>query len=454
MKILNLYLAVVAVLIDAVAVLAGLYVAYLVRSHGGELFDWPITTYIHRAIAVTPIWLILFASQGLYDPRSLPRGWNGLGRVLIGLVAAWGIVLIILYFWRSPEALTMSRLLIAYAVALTTIFAVFGRLILGFIIDILFRTGAGSTKTVIIDGNSDGPLVRKLTKEWIHGRKVIGSFSVDQALEKLAALSRIEKVEEVIVDHPTISEEQLLSFLNWAELHGANFAVVPSLLSVRATNVETVTLAETPMMFFLRTPLEGWRRVYKRFFDLVVTTLLLLILSPIFLLLAILVKITSPGPAVFGQDRVGQDGSPVRVHKFRSMYADADRRHQEYGGWSGDERTDPRITPLGRLLRRTNLDELPQLWDIFVGRMSIVGPRPEQPHYVAKFAEQLPNYLHRLHVKSGLTGWAQVNGLRGDTSIEERVKYDLYYIEHWTIWFDLRIILATILLIFRQPFGR
>lgn len=453
MKPLNLYLAIVSLLIDATAVLGGLWLAYVLRTHGGELFNWPFMTYLHRIVLVTPIWLVLFASQGLYNPRALPRGWNGLGRLLIGLVAAWGIVLIILYFWRSPEATTLSRLLVVYAIALTAIFLTLGRLIVGLIVGILYRTGTGSVRTVVIDGSQENPFATKLTREWGHGHRVIGVFAADEALEKMAALIKTERIEEVIVDHPNLNEEMLLKFLSWAELHGANFAAVPSLLSVRATNIETSTLAGTPVTYFLRTPLEGWRRVYKRLLDLVLVIPALIILSPIFLVLALLVKLTSKGPVIYREPRVGQDGKVFSVGKFRSMYGDWRERFPNVQDWSTDEKTDIRITPIGRFTRKTNLDELPQLWDVFMGRMSLVGPRPEQPKYVEKFSHEVPDYLRRHNVKSGLTGWAQVNGLRGDTSIPERVKYDLYYIEHWTIWFDVRIIIATFVLVARSLFG-
>ena len=141
------------------------------------------------------------------------------------------------------------------------------------------------------------------------------------------------------------------------------------------------------------------------------------------------------------------------MYKFRSMYCDADKRYKKFKGWSANEDQDLRITPVGKFIRKTNLDELPQLFNILVGTMSMVGPRPEQPKYVNKFSKEIPDYIKRHHVKIGLTGWAQINGLRGNTSIPERVKYDLYYIEHWSIWFDIRIILSTVLVGIRQIVG-
>jgi len=225
------------------------------------------------------------------------------------------------------------------------------------------------------------------------------------------------------------------------------------LLSVRSTNVETGILAGSPVLFFKRTPLEGWGRVFKRFFDLLAVLVLLVIALPIMLVVGIVIYIVSPGPVVFKQIRIGQDGEPFSFHKFRSMYADWQKRFPDVKDWSADEKTDPRITGIGRFIRKTNIDELPQLFDVLVGKMSLVGPRPEQPKYVEQFGKEIPKYLSRHHVKTGMTGWAQVNGLRGDTSIKDRVKYDLFYIENWSIWFDIRIIIATLIQTIRKLLG-
>lgn len=444
-----LYLAVISLVIDMAAVFAGLITAYTLRAEGGvDLYYWPFPTYFRYALLVMPVWLVVFASQGLYSSRVLPRGWNAFGRLLIGLIAGWGVILIALYLWRSPQANALPRLIIIYGFLLTTSYVLVGRVIVSQITAWLHEAGIGVIRTLIISQQKEDELVAEFASHPIHGRQVIAVAVPQDVPEKLTILAKTERIDEVIVSDTDLPEAKILSALNWAEGHGANFLLVPSLLSLRATNVETGVLAGRPVMYFLRTPLEGWRRIYKRIFDLLIVTPAIIVLSPLYLLLAILVKLTSAGPAIYKQVRVGQDGQKLYIHKFRSMYADGNEKYNM--NWSSNEQTDPRITPLGRILRATNLDELPQLWDIFRGVMSIVGPRPEQPQYVEKFAKEIPQYARRHHVKTGLTGWAQVNGLRGDTSIVERVKYDLYYIENWSIWFDLRIIIATFVLLFKR----
>jgi exopolysaccharide biosynthesis polyprenyl glycosylphosphotransferase len=187
-------------------------------------------------------------------------------------------------------------------------------------------------------------------------------------------------------------------------------------------------------------------RVVKRFMDLVISGAALVVLSPLLLLLAVLIKVTSTGPVFFIQERVGRDGRPFNVIKFRSMPVDAE---QDTGPVFATK-DDPRPTGLGRVMRRYSLDELPQLINVFLGEMSIVGPRPERPHFVDQFRLLIPAYMARHYEKAGLTGWAQVNGLRGDSSIEERTRYDLYYVENWSILFDLKIMVKTLFHVFRR----
>jgi exopolysaccharide biosynthesis polyprenyl glycosylphosphotransferase len=183
----------------------------------------------------------------------------------------------------------------------------------------------------------------------------------------------------------------------------------------------------------------GINAVAKRAFDLIFSTLFLVVLAPLLAVVALAVKLTSRGAVVYRQERVGLDGNPFAMLKFRTMQADA-----EDGGPRFAERVDPRTTPIGAFLRRTSLDELPQLFNVLAGDMSLVGPRPERPVFIARFRRRIPRYQLRHMVKSGMTGWAQIHGLRGKTSIAKRVEYDLYYIEHWSLLLDLRILLRTI----------
>lgn len=448
MKSFNIVVAVISLLVDTLMIVLGLIVAYQLRSDGSELYQWPLINYLRFSSWIMPVWLILFASQGLYNIRNAPRGWSATAKILIGLMGGWAVMIIALYLWRTPESFVLPRLLIIYGFFLTCLTALAGRFILQLVIRLLYSHQIGVIKTlIIVDG--ENVLAKELGRNRGHGRRVVGILSSKGIPDQLKQYSRTE-IDEVIVATNDLSEEGKLSVLSWAEANGIGFALVPSLLSVRSTNVDTSALAGTPVMFFRRTPLEGWGRVYKRLLDFTVVLPLMIIMSPIYGLLAILVKATSTGPIIYKEERVGQDGRKFWVGKFRSMFADWRTRCAGVKDWSSDEATDIRITSLGRVIRRTNLDELPQLWDVLKGKMSLVGPRPEQPKYVEQFSREFPNYFRRHHVKSGLTGWAQINGARGNTPIPERVKYDLYYIENWSIWFDIRIILATVVYVVRR----
>ena len=222
--------------------------------------------------------------------------------------------------------------------------------------------------------------------------------------------------------------------------------LVPDLARSFTLNATVEDFDGTPVVLITETPDQGWNAVVKRGFDLVFATAGLVLLSPLLLLIAVWVRLDSPGPILYAQERVGINGRRFRMHKFRTMRADAEAEGGP--GWTRPD--DPRRTRAGETLRRLSLDELPQLWNVLMGHMSLVGPRPERPVYVDQFRASIPRYMMRHHVKAGMTGWAQVNGLRGDTPLERRIEYDLYYIEHWSLGFDLRIILLTFVRVFRD----
>jgi exopolysaccharide biosynthesis polyprenyl glycosylphosphotransferase len=214
--------------------------------------------------------------------------------------------------------------------------------------------------------------------------------------------------------------------------------VLPDIFQIMASEVTIDDLGGLPLLTIRDVALRGWKLTLKRFVDVIFAGAGLLVLSPIMMLTAIMVKLDSRGPAFFVQERMGLDAKPFPMIKFRSMRQDAESKGP---GWTTKE--DPRRTRLGTFIRRYSFDELPQLINVLMGDMSMVGPRPEQPAYVAQFQQSIPRYMDRHREKAGITGWAQVNGLRGDTSIAERTKYDLWYIENWSLWLDFKILMLT-----------
>ncbi|NLG27498.1 MAG: exopolysaccharide biosynthesis polyprenyl glycosylphosphotransferase, partial [Chloroflexi bacterium] len=215
--------------------------------------------------------------------------------------------------------------------------------------------------------------------------------------------------------------------------------IFPDMFQIIASELTIDSLDGLPLLTVRDVALRGWKVTVKRLVDIVVSAAGLVVLSPFLLLVALAIKLESKGPVFYTQERVGLDGKPFAIIKFRSMRIDAEAQG---AGWTTEN--DPRRTRVGTLIRRLSIDELPQLINVLLGEMSLVGPRPERPVYVDQFKQVVPRYMERHKEKAGITGWAQVNGLRGDTSIVERTKYDLYYIENWSLYLDLKIIVRTI----------
>ena len=228
----------------------------------------------------------------------------------------------------------------------------------------------------------------------------------------------------------------------WVDLH-----IVPNLGSFRTLHTETENFEGMPVVTIVRSPLFGWNRLLKRGLDMVGAAAALLIFGPIMLLIAGLVRLSSPGPIFYRQERMGLDGRTFNALKFRSMRLDAEQRTGAV--WASKD--DDRCTPIGRFIRKVSLDELPQLFNVLRGEMSLVGPRPERPVFIEQFKKQIPDYMLRHKVKAGITGWAQINGWRGNTSLEKRIEFDLYYIERWSLWFDIKILFLTIFKGFVDP---
>ncbi|HEY4720579.1 MAG TPA: exopolysaccharide biosynthesis polyprenyl glycosylphosphotransferase, partial [Anaerolineae bacterium] len=246
-------------------------------------------------------------------------------------------------------------------------------------------------------------------------------------------------VDEVIIALPSASHEELIRLIGLCQRGKVSIKVFPDVFEIMSAGVTVDDLGGLPMLTVRDVALRGWNLMLKRAVDIAGSMVALVIFSPLMMLVAFLIKLDSPGPVFFIQERVGLDGQPFPMIKFRSMRQDAETS----GQWTVKD--DPRRTRLGSIIRRLSVDELPQLINVLLGGMSLVGPRAEQPKYVEEFQRRIPRYMERHREKAGVTGWAQVNGLRGDTSIEERTKYDLWYIENWSLWLDIKIILRTLI---------
>jgi exopolysaccharide biosynthesis polyprenyl glycosylphosphotransferase len=246
-------------------------------------------------------------------------------------------------------------------------------------------------------------------------------------------------IQHVIIALPDAQRSEIVDLITLCQRGEVDVKVYPDMFSYMTGDMNLDELGGTPLLAVRDIALRGWKLSLKRGLDIFGSFWGLVALSPFMLLTAILVHLESKGPVFYSQERMGLDGRSFPMIKFRSMRPDAEAHGP---GWTVKD--DPRVTRMGRFMRRTNWDEIPQLINVLVGQMSLVGPRPERPIYVQQFRQQIPRYMERHREKAGMTGWAQVNGLRGDTSIAERTNYDLWYVENWSLWLDIKIIIRTL----------
>ncbi|MEA1928341.1 MAG: undecaprenyl-phosphate glucose phosphotransferase [Candidatus Auribacterota bacterium] len=264
---------------------------------------------------------------------------------------------------------------------------------------------------------------------------------VSGMVDEFESVIHNQSIDEVIITRLDLPHQRIMEIILLCEKNLIEVKLVPDVLSIMTSQVEVVNLDGVPLLGLRALPLHStWNRFIKRILDLLSASVGLVISLPVLLICAAAVKLTSRGPIFYRQVRIGENGEEITIYKLRTMPVDAEKMT----GPVLPQRDDPRATPLGSFLRHFSLDELPQFWNVIKGDMSLVGPRPERPIFVEQFKESIPRYMSRHLVKSGLTGWAQVNGLRGDTSIKMRVKYDMYYLENWSLLFDIKIILLTL----------
>ena len=418
----------------------------------------PYDQYLQAAAIVAAFYLVIFAVSGLYTIERPRKILSEAVKVISGCTL--GIMgLIILIFFRRE--LFTSRFVILAAWALSFAYVIAGRLIVRLVQRVLFRRGITSRRAVIVGGNDPATtaVVEEFSKYPERGYLIVKrlpQWSDDSAKELEDALAKAP-IDEIFITDPDMTREAVLSVIEFTEDHHLTFRYAADTLAAHAALTAT-TIAGIPVIEVKRTRLEGWGRVYKRVFDIVVSLLLIVLTSPVMLLAALAVAIDSRGPVIFKHERIGQRGEPFSAYKFRSMIANlsvgaqfADQKAAlayeqrliaERGIKAGPVykiKDDPRVTRVGRLIRRYSIDELPQLFNVLKGDMSLVGPRPHQPREVAKYERR-----HRrvLTIRPGLTGLAQVSG-RSDLDFEDESRLDTFYIENWTPMMDLAILLKT-----------
>jgi exopolysaccharide biosynthesis polyprenyl glycosylphosphotransferase len=444
---------------DLVMLRLAFVLAYRMRllgdSRPGQPSD-PPTTYDDLALLCVLVIMVIFAIRRLYIPR------RGFGRVdLLYQVGAavglgWLAALSVTFF--AYRALEPPRLMLVYWALLSIALVWLMRVVLDALLRDAHRRGHNLEHVLIVGDGEPAQLVEaKIRSAPELGYRIAGFIGngspnpkvgpVLGGLSDIPAIVRDHGVGEVIIAWAGISHPELIDIVTSCTRLRVDIKIFPDIFELMAREVETSELTGLPLMRVRDVALRGWMRFLKRALDAAVSWSMLVLLSPWLLFMAFLVKLTSPhGPILHVQERVGLDGRPFYMLKFRSMRPDAEAESGPV--WAVPN--DPRRTRLGEIIRRFSLDEFPQLINVLVGEMSLVGPRPERPEFVAQFSNLVPRYRERHVEKAGMTGWAQVNGLRGQTSIVERTEYDLFYVETWSLAFDIKILLKTLAAVIRD----
>jgi putative colanic acid biosynthesis UDP-glucose lipid carrier transferase len=446
------------------------------------LFNW-VLRGSDLLIAGVAAWAAFYGYQFFGDPRFWANYWLPIATALLlvtwtfprfGLYHPWRGASIVEEIRRVSLAWGATFLVLATLAVITKTAADYSRIWFGlwFVLGwcgfvasrislrlFLIRTrrrGRNLRTAIVVGGGSLAKEVveRLQDSDWT-GIRVVGWFSSNAdeilgehtdlprlgSLDGVSAYSERAGIDQIWIALPLRDEDRVQRLLHDLRHSTASIRYIPDIFGFRLLNHSVTEVAGLPVVNISVSPLEGPNWYIKRVEDAVFSLLILVLISPLLLLIAIGVKLSSPGPVFYRQERVGWNGRPFQMLKFRSMPVHAEDRTGPVWAKKGEDRA----TPFGAFLRRSSLDELPQFINVLKGEMSIVGPRPERPVFVEKFKDEIPDYMKKHLVKAGITGWAQVNGWRGDTDLEKRIEHDLYYIENWSLWFDIKIILLTLI---------
>ncbi|MEY8481380.1 undecaprenyl-phosphate glucose phosphotransferase [Lachnospiraceae bacterium 48-21] len=443
------------VVIDALAIIFSYVAAWYIRFRSGifEMAPWylSVNEYMRVLVFLVPEYLLLYYIFQLYTPKRVQgrrlEAWRIIQANVIGLMT----FILLLYLARESD---FSRTMMFIFFCVNVFVEVVGRNILREELRNIRKKGYNQ-KHILLVGYSRaaeqyvdriranpewGYIVRGILADnkprgtEYRGVKVLGRT------ENLSIVLPENKLDEIVITLGLAEYHKLEHIVGMCEKSGVHTKFIPDYNNIIPTKPYTEDLVGLPVVNIRHVPLSNaLNALLKRGVDLVGAVTALILFSPVMAVTAAIIKLTSPGPLIFKQERIGFQNKPFLMYKFRSMVVQDEKK--EKGEWTTPD--DPRVTRFGKFIRKTSIDELPQLFNVLKGNMSMVGPRPERPQFVEKFSEEIPRYRVKHQVRPGLTGWAQVNGYRGDTSIRRRIEFDLYYIENWTLGFDLKIIFLT-----------
>lgn len=449
------------VVFDAIVVVLSYAFAWWLKFASGivdrEIGVLSFEFYMKALILIVPLYLFLYYAFNLYTPKRVQGRRLELSNIIMAntvgiLIVFAGFFLVLSY---SEDAKNFSRSMFVYFYVINIVFEEIERLFIRAFLRSIRRRGYNQ-KHILLVGYSkaaeqyidrikqnpqwgydvQGILDDNIARGTIYkGVKVIGSIG------NLEYILPQNKLDEIAITLGLEEYYKLSKIVAECEKSGVHTKFIPDYGNIIPTRPYTEDLLGLPVINIRYVPLSNtFYALIKRLTDIIGAVVCIIVFSPVMLTSAILVKTTSQGPLIFKQERVGLHNKPFKMYKFRTMYVQTEE--EEKKGWT--QKNDPRVTRVGAILRKTSLDEFPQLFNVLKGDMSLVGPRPERPQYVEKFREEIPRYMIKHQVRPGMTGWAQVNGYRGDTSIQKRIECDLYYIENWTLGLDFKILFLTV----------
>ena len=466
-------MAAVFVLVDVAATALAWLLAYFLRFHSETVTFWlPVTKgvpelsrYLLLLPLIAVLWPTVLYFHGLYQVKRGRSRIDEFFAIVFSVLIATGLTLgatlyVRVYYRFQPEVAPFweySQAVFGFFFVLDVLLLNLGRWTLRRQLERMWAAGYNVKRILVAGAGELGQIVAETLQAHRElGYRVLGFVSdtppspgrtdlpVLGRLDDAKKVAEAERADQVYVALPLEEHARMVGLIRHLSRECLDIKVVPDLVQYATIKAALEDIDGIPIISLNETPLQGWNSMLKRGMDFVVGSSILLFLTfvvPVFPVIAFFIKWRGGrGPIFFTQERVSVDGRRFRMYKFRSMVEDAERETGPVFATSDD----PRRTPVGGLLRKHNLDELPQLINVVLGDMSLVGPRPERPPFVQQFRERIPQYMLRHRVKSGITGWAQVNGLRGNTSIEKRIEYDLYYVENWSLLLDVKILILTL----------